>query len=104
MNSNPDIKISNYSKFSKKVFEEFNLARSNPKLYAKKLVEIQNRMKDNIVNINGFGIYYTEGTAAFDEAIEFLRSYPTPSKLTLCLTQGIVNSTNELLNLLIIHP
>ena len=103
MNSNPALNISNFSKFSKKVYEEFNFARSNPKLYAKKLVEIKNRMKDNIVNINGFGIYYAEGTAAFEEAIDFLRSYPSPSKLTLCSTQGIINSTNELLNLLILH-
>lgn len=103
MNSNPVMNISNFSKFSKKVFEEFNFARSNPKLYARKLVEIKNRMKDNIININGFGIYYSEGTAAFEEAIDFLRSLPSPSKLSLCLTQGIINSTNELLNLLILH-
>jgi hypothetical protein len=103
MNSNPALKISNYVKFSIKVFEELNFARNNPKLYAKKLLDIKANLKDNILNINGCGIYFTEGGAAFDEAIEFLKSLPNPTKLSLTWSQGIVNSADEVLSLLILH-
>jgi hypothetical protein len=103
MNSNPALKISNFTKFSKIVFDELNLARSNPKEYAKKLTKIKSNIKDNLLNLNGNGIYFTEGTKAFDEAIEFLKSYPTPSNLTLSWTKGIVSSADELLNYLILH-
>jgi hypothetical protein len=103
MKTNPALKISNFSKFSKKVFEELNFARTSPKLYAKKLIEIKSNIKENILNIDGNGIYFTEGTAAFDEAIDYLKSLPNQSNMTLCWTQGIINSADELLNHLILH-
>lgn len=103
MNANPALKISNFVKFSKKVFEELNYARTNPRQYAKKLTEIKSKIKDNLLNINGTGIYFTEGTAGFDDAIDFLKSYQFPNNLTLSWTQGIVNSADELLNHLILH-
>lgn len=103
MNSISKSKITNYTKFSKKVFEELNFARNNPKMYAKKLSDMKENLKGNVLKLNEYELYISEGVIVFDEALEFLKVLPNPTKLNLCWSQEIAKSAEELLCLLIIH-
>lgn len=103
IDNNNKPKILNFTKFSQRVFSEINYARSNPAGYAKKLDRLAASFeeKENLVNLNGFGIYIQEGLKAFDDAINFLNNMKPLDSITL--TQAISQSADELLNLLILH-
>ena len=66
------------------VIREMNLARQNPALYATFVQELRGRITGNILVLPGHTkIRMKEGTAALDEAIQFLRTAQPQAPLTL---------------------
>jgi uncharacterized protein YkwD len=66
------------------VIREMNLARQNPALYATFVQELRGRMSGNVLVLPGHTRIRTkEGTAALDEAIQFLRRAQPQAPLTL---------------------
>jgi uncharacterized protein YkwD len=66
------------------VIREMNLARQNPALYATFVQELRGRMAGNVLVLPGHTRIRTkEGTAALDEAIQFLRTAQPQAPLTL---------------------
>lgn len=100
-NINPALNITNFTKFSKIVLSELNEARTNPSQYVKKLTKALSNINGNIMSINGYGIYLTEGRSAVEEAISFLKTQQ-PMK-ELCYSDAISKSADELLSVIILH-
>jgi uncharacterized protein YkwD len=69
------------SPIAREVFEELNLARTDPEGYADVLAEMKQHFNGNALERPGQVTLITqEGVAAFDEAIAFLRStHPLPA-------------------------
>ena len=66
------------------VIREMNLARQNPALYATFVQELRGRMAGNVLVLPGHTRIRTkEGTAALDEAIQFMRTAQPQAPLTL---------------------
>src|SRR5205085_6383467 len=66
------------------VIREMNLARQNPALYATFIQELRGKMSGNVLVLPGHTRIRTkEGTAALDEAIQFLRTAQPQAPLTL---------------------
>lgn len=96
--------IKSFTSFSKKVFEEINLARTNPRFYAEKvqfLWETYASPEENLLLIDGQEIFFQEGKQAFEEAILFLSSISPLNPFIL--KDGLVNAADDLLNQLILH-
>lgn len=100
---NPAIKISNFTKFSEIVVQEINNIRTSPTTYIKKIKKFLNNFneEDNVLNINGFGMYISEGKEIFLDAIKFLLKAKPLSALKF--SDGVCKSADELLGLLILH-
>jgi len=66
------------------VIREMNLARQTPALYATFIQELRGKMSGNVLVLPGHTRIRTkEGTAALDEAIQFLRTAQPQAPLTL---------------------
>src|SRR5438876_4867379 len=66
------------------VIREMNLARQTPALYATFIQELRSKMSGNVLVLPGHTRIRTkEGTAALDEAIQFLRTAQPQAPLTL---------------------
>lgn len=98
---NPALKIQNFTKFSTRVLSEINAVRANPRNYSIKLKKYKANIHENIIDINGFGIFISEGIECFDDAINFLNGIEELEKLAF--SSGISKSADELLNLLTLH-
>ncbi len=62
------------TELARQVFDEQNLARTNPKEYAKKVVKVLSYFKGNVIHFPGnpVGLMTNEGPSAYKEAIAFL--------------------------------
>ena len=96
-----DKKVVLYSKFAEEVLAEINLARTKPSEYAAKLERISTTLKGRKAKVGEHTIKLKEGAAIFDEAIHYLLNIGTMEPLELC--EGLSESANELLYLLIIQ-
>lgn len=65
------------TQIQQEIFDEINLLRSDPKNYAKILIEMRKDIKDNIVKLpNGTMWKMKEGISALDDAINALKTAP----------------------------
>ena len=96
-----DKKVVLYSKFAEEVFAEINLALTKPSEYAAKLERIYTTLKGRKAKVGEHTIKLKEGAAIFDEAIHYLLNIGPMDPLELC--EGLSESANELLYLLIIQ-
>lgn len=96
-----DKKVVLYSKFAEEVLAEINLARTKPSEYAAKLERISTTLKGRKAKVGEHTIKLKEGAAIFDEAIHYLLNIGSMDPLELC--EGLSESANELLYLLIIQ-
>ena len=96
-----DKKVVLYSKFAEEVLAEINLARTKPSEYAAKLERISTTLKGRKAKVGEHTIKLKEGAAIFDEAIHYLLNIGAMEPLELC--EGLSESANELLYLLIIQ-
>jgi len=96
-----DKKVVLYSKFAEEVLAEINLARTKPSEYAAKLERISTTLKGRKAKVGEHTIKLKEGAAIFDEAIHYLLNIGPMDPLELC--EGLSESANELLYLLIIQ-
>jgi len=96
-----DKKMILYSKFAEEVLAEINLARTKPSEYAAKLERISTTLKGRKAKVGEHTIKLKEGAAIFDEAIHYLLNIGPMDPLELC--EGLSESANELLYLLIIQ-
>lgn len=94
-------KVVLYTKFAEEVLEEINLARTKPSEYAAKLERISTTLKGRKAKVGEHTIKLKEGAAIFDEAIHYLLNIGPMEPLELC--EGLSESANELLYLLIIQ-
>ena len=90
-----------YSKFVEEVLEEINSARTKPSEYAAKLERIQSTLSGRKVKIGNNIMKLKEGSSIFDETIQYLLNIGNMEKLELC--EGLSESANELLSILIIQ-
>lgn len=90
-----------YSKFAEEVIDEINLARTNPSEYAAKLERISSTLTGRKAKVGNTIMKLKEGSAIFDEAIQYLLNIDKMEPLELC--DGLSESSNELLSLLIIQ-
>lgn len=82
-----------------KVLEELNLARTQPQKYVKFLEDHRRRFVEGKIYTSGHGRIMTqEGTAAVDEAIEFLKKAKPIGKLTMSkgLTKAAEDHTKDI--------
>jgi hypothetical protein len=96
-----DKKVVLYSKFAEEVLVEINLALTKPSEYAAKLERISTNLKGRKAKVGEHTIKLKEGAAIFDEAIHYLLNIGPMDPLELC--EGLSESANELLYLLIIQ-
>ena len=96
-----DKKVVLYSKFAEEVLAEINLALTKPSEYAAKLERISTTLKGRKAKVGEHTIKLKEGAAIFDEAIHYLLNIGPMDPLELC--EGLSESANELLYLLIIQ-
>jgi hypothetical protein len=99
--STDDNKIIIYSKFIQEVIDEINFARTQPSEYAAKLELISNGLEGRKVKVGKHTMKLKEGSAIFEEAINYLLNIGPMEPLELC--EGLSESANELLYLLIIQ-
>ena len=90
-----------YSKFIEKVISEINFARTKPSEYAAKLERISSTLKGRKVKVGNSTMKLKEGSAIFDETIQYLLNIGQMEPLELC--DGLSESANELLSILIIQ-
>ena len=90
-----------YSKFAEEVLSEINLARTKPSEYAAKLERISTTLKGRKAKIGNHTMKLKEGSAIFDEAIQYLLNLGPMEPLEL--SEGLSESAIELLYLLIIQ-
>ena len=90
-----------YSKFIEEVMSEINLARTKPSEYAAKLERISSTLTGRKVKVGNSTMKLKEGSAIFDEAIQYLLNIGPMEPLELC--DGLSESANELLSILIIQ-
>ena len=69
--------------FNRKLLEEINSLRTNPKGYASKILKMKSNYEGDILKTaDGIKIKTQEGAAAYDEAANFLQSAEAVEKLT----------------------
>ena len=90
-----------YSKFIEEVISEINLARTKPSEYAAKLERISSTLQGRKVKVGKSIMKLKEGAAIFDETIQYLLNIGHMEPLELC--EGLSESANELLSILIIQ-
>lgn len=90
-----------YSKFIEEVITEINLARTKPSEYAAKLERISSTLEGRKVKVGKSIMKLKEGSAIFDETIQYLLNIGHMEPLELC--EGLSESSNELLSILIIQ-
>lgn len=90
-----------YSKFAQQVIDEINIARTNPSEYAAKLERISSTLIGRKAKVGNTTLKLKEGSAIFDEAIQYLLNIGKMEPLEL--SEGLSESANELLSLLIIQ-
>ena len=90
-----------YSKFNEEVMSEINLARTKPSEYAAKLERISSTLSGRKVKVGNSVMKLKEGSSIFDEAIQYLLNIGAMEPLELC--EGLSESANELLSILIIQ-
>ena len=98
-NNKEDLVI--YSKFAQEVIDEINFARTKPSEYAAKLERISSTLKGRKVKVGKSTMKLKEGSAIFEEAIQYLLNIGQMEPLELC--DGLSESANELLSILIIQ-
>ena len=98
-NNKQDIII--YSKFVEEVISEINFARIKPSEYAAKLERIYSSINGHKVKVGNSIMKLKEGSKIFDEAIQYLLNIGSMEPLELC--EGLSESANELLSILIIQ-
>jgi uncharacterized protein YkwD len=82
--------------FNKKLLEEINSLRTNPKGYASKILKMKDNFEGDILKTqDGTKIKTQEGAAAYDEAVNFLQSAEAVEKLTS--SKGLTRIAEELL-------
>ena len=69
-NNKEDLVI--YSKFAQEVIDEINFARTKPSEYAAKLERISSTLKGRKVKVGKSTMKLKEGSAIFEEAIQYL--------------------------------
>ena len=90
-----------YSKFVEEVISEINFARTKPSEYAAKLERISSTLTGRKVQVGKSTMKLKEGAAIFDETIQYLLNIGQMEPLELC--EGLSESANELLSILIIQ-
>ena len=90
-----------YSKFIQEVISEINFARTKPSEYAAKLERISSTLTGRKVKVGNSTMKLKEGSAIFDETIQYLLNIGQMEPLELC--DGLSESANELLSILIIQ-
>ena len=90
-----------YSKFIQEVISEINFARTKPSEYAAKLERISSTLSGRKVKVGKSTMKLKEGAAIFDETIQYLLNIGQMEPLELC--EGLSESANELLSILIIQ-
>jgi hypothetical protein len=100
-NEKKDEEIVIYSKFIEQVISEINLARTKPSEYAAKLERISSTLQGRKVKVGKSIMKLKEGAAIFDETIQYLLNIGHMEPLELC--EGLSESANELLSILIIQ-
>ena len=90
-----------YSKFVQEVLDEINFARTKPSEYAAKLERISSTLSGRKVKVGKSTMKLKEGSAIFDETIQYLLNIGQMEPLELC--DGLSESANELLSILIIQ-
>jgi hypothetical protein len=100
-NENKKEEIVIYSKFIEEVISEINLARTKPSEYAAKLERISSTLSGRKVQVGKSIMKLKEGSAIFDETIQYLLNIGQMEPLELC--DGLSESANELLSILIIQ-
>ena len=90
-----------YSKFIQEVISEINFARTKPSEYAAKLERISTTLTGRKVKVGNSTMKLKEGSAIFEETIQYLLNIGQMEPLELC--DGLSESANELLSILIIQ-
>ena len=90
-----------YSKFVEEVISEINFARTKPSEYAAKLERIYSTINGHKIKVGNSIMKLREGSKIFDEAIQYLLNIGPMEPLELC--EGLSESANELLSILIIQ-
>ena len=101
INEKKEEEIVIYSKFIEEVMSEINLARTKPSEYAAKLERISSILQGRKVKVGKSIMKLKEGAAIFDETIQYLLNIGHMEPLELC--EGLSESANELLSILIIQ-
>jgi hypothetical protein len=101
INEKKEEEIVIYSKFIEEVISEINLARTKPSEYAAKLERISSTLQGRKVKVGKSIMKLKEGAAIFDETIQYLLNIGHMEPLELC--EGLSESANELLSILIIQ-
>ena len=101
INEKKEEEIVIYSKFIEEVMSEINLARTKPSEYAAKLERISSTLQGRKVKVGKSIMKLKEGAAIFDETIQYLLNIGHMEPLELC--EGLSESANELLSILIIQ-
>lgn len=104
MNSNPALAISNFYDFALSIINEINFVRTQPKLYAEKILNIKKSIQSNNPNtilIKGYEYTYSDLSNSISNAVEYLsKQEGLPG---LIYNENISKSADELLNFLILH-
>ena len=84
--------------FNKQLFEEINSVRLNPSSYVDKVLKYKDYFEGNILKIPGIdtGIQTQEGAAAYEEAVNFLKSAQSTEALTA--SKGLFQIANDYLS------
>ena len=98
----PVNKFINFGTFNRKIIGEINLARAQPSEYAAKLERFSTKFESKFkVKINDTEMNIREGSALFDEAIQYLLNISPLDPLEE--VEGLEKSADELLSVLIIQ-
>ena len=104
MNSNPALAIKNFYDFALSIVNEINFARTQPKLYSEKILNIKKKIQTqnpNTILIKGFEYTYSDLSNSISNAIDYLsKQEGLPG---LIYNENISKSADELLNFLILH-
>ena len=88
--------------YDENIIEQVNLARTNPKIFSKKLEKLFNNYKGNILKIENCGLDTKEGIKGLVEAIAFMKTLHPTYPLT---THNLIsNSTVIHVNSYIFNP
>ena len=104
MNSNPALAITNFYDFALSIVNEINFARTQPKLYAEKILNIKKAIQTqnpNTILIKGFEYTYSDLSNSISNAVDYLSKQQGLSGLIY--NENISKSADELLNFLILH-